>query len=59
MNVIADNNGAGKSSVLDAVSIGIGSFLLRIEGVSAPRIHKSDVIVWSTVISFEVIFFPQ
>ena len=43
MNVFAGNNGAGKSSVLDAVSVGIGSFLLGVEGVSAPGIHKSDV----------------
>ena len=42
MNVIAGNNGAGKSSVLDAVSIGIGSFFLGIEEVSAPGISKTD-----------------
>ncbi len=43
MNVIVGNNGAGKSSILDAVSIGIGSFLLGIEGVHTPGIHKTDV----------------
>lgn len=43
MNVIVGNNGAGKSSILDAVSIGIGSFLLGIDGVSSPGIYKSDV----------------
>lgn len=50
MNVIAGNNGAGKSSVLDAVSVGIGSFLLGVEGVPAPGIHKSDV----RFVSYEV-----
>lgn len=50
MNVIAGNNGAGKSSILDAVSIGVGSFLLGIGEVSAPGIHKSDV----RFVSYEV-----
>ena len=50
MNVIVGNNGAGKSSILDAVSIGIGSFLLGIEGVPTPGIHKSDV----RFVSYEV-----
>lgn len=50
MNVIAGNNGAGKSSVLDAVSIGIGSFLLGIEEVSAPSISKTD----TRFVSYEV-----
>ena len=42
MNVIVGNNGAGKSSILDAISIGIGSFLLGIESSSAPGINKYD-----------------
>ncbi|MEE1124584.1 MAG: AAA family ATPase [Acutalibacteraceae bacterium] len=50
MNVIAGNNGAGKSSILDAVSVGVGSFLLGIEDVSAPGIYKSDV----RFVSYEV-----
>ena len=43
MNVIAGNNGVGKSSVLDALSVGIGSFFLGIDGVTTPGIKKSDV----------------
>ncbi len=50
MNVIAGNNGAGKSSILDAVSIGIGSFFLGIDEASTPSIHKSDV----RFVSYEV-----
>lgn len=42
MNVIVGNNGAGKSSVLDALSIGIGSFFLGIEGITSPGIVKTD-----------------
>ena len=43
MNVIAGNNGVGKSSVLDALSVGMGSFFLGIDGVTMPGINKSDV----------------
>lgn len=42
MNVIVGNNGAGKSTVLDALSIGIGSFFLGIEGIPSPGIAKTD-----------------
>lgn len=50
MNVIAGNNGAGKSSILEAISIGIGSFLLGIDEAVAPGIDKSDV----RFVSYEV-----
>ena len=50
MNVIAGNNGAGNSSILDAVSIGIGSFFLGIDETSTPSIHKSDI----SFVSYEV-----
>lgn len=43
MNVIVGNNGMGKSSLLDAVKIGIGSFFLGIESVKATSINKKDV----------------
>lgn len=43
MNVIIGNNGVGKSSVLDAISIGIGSMLLGIDSVASPGIKKEDV----------------
>ena len=43
MNVIIGNNGVGKSSLLDAISIGIGSMLLGIDSVVSPSIKKEDV----------------
>lgn len=43
LSVIVGNNGAGKSSVLDAVAIAMGSFLAKIDGVQSNRISKDDV----------------
>lgn len=43
MNVIIGNNGAGKTSILDALSIGIGSIFLGIETNSSPGIKKEDI----------------
>jgi len=41
--VIVGSNGAGKSSVLDAVAISLGSFLAGIDGVHSNSISKDDV----------------
>ena len=43
MNVIAGNNASGKSTILEALSIGIGSFFLGIESIPSPRIKETDV----------------
>lgn len=43
MNVIIGNNGVGKTSILDALSIGIGSIFLGIETNPSPGIKKEDV----------------
>ena len=43
MSVIAGNNAAGKSSILEALAIGVGSFFLGIEAVPSPGIKKTDV----------------
>ena len=44
MNVIAGNNAAGKSTILEALAIGVGSFFLGgIEAVPSPGIKKNDV----------------
>lgn len=43
MNVIIGNNGVGKTSILDALSIGIGSIFLGIETNSSPGIKKEDI----------------
>lgn len=43
MNVIVGSNGAGKSSVLEALAIAAGSFFLGIEGIASPGIKSSDV----------------
>lgn len=42
-SVIVGNNGVGKTTILDAAAIGIGSLLLGIEGSSSPNINKNDV----------------
>ena len=41
--LIVGNNGAGKSSVLDALSVAFGSFLLGIPVATARHIHQSEV----------------
>ena len=43
MNVIAGNNVAGKSTILEALAVGVGSFFLGIEAVPSPGIKKTDV----------------
>ena len=43
ITVIVGNNGAGKSSVLDAVAIALGSFLAGIGAVHSNSISKGDV----------------
>ena len=43
MNVIAGNNAAGKSTILEALAVGVGSFFLGIEAVPSPGIKKTDV----------------
>lgn len=43
MNVIIGNNGTGKTSILDALSISIGSIFLGIDTNSSPGIKKEDV----------------
>ncbi len=43
LTVIVGNNGSGKSAVLDAARIAIGSFLLGIDGQSATGIEADDV----------------
>lgn len=43
MNVIIGNNGMGKTAILDALSIAIGSFFLGNDGAPAPGIKTEDV----------------
>ena len=42
LTVIVGNNGAGKSSILDAISIAIGTFLAGLDGVYSIGINKED-----------------
>lgn len=44
LTVIVGNNGSGKSSLLDAISISIGTFLIGFDGVSSPSISKDDAL---------------
>ena len=41
--LIVGNNGVGKSSMLDALSVAFGSFLLGIPMATARHIHQSEV----------------
>ena len=41
--LVVGNNGAGKSSMLDALSVACGSFLLGIPVATARHIHQSEV----------------
>lgn len=43
MNVIIGNNGVGKTAILDALSVGIGSFFLGIESIPVTGIKREDV----------------
>lgn len=41
--VLIGINGAGKSSILDGVSIALGSFLAALDGVASNALHQDDV----------------
>lgn len=43
LSVIVGNNGAGKSSLLDAISIAAGTFFSGLDGIPATSIAKEDV----------------
>jgi predicted ATP-binding protein involved in virulence len=42
-NVFVGENGTGKTAILDALAIGVGSFFLGVDGVSARVIEQDDV----------------
>lgn len=42
LTILIARNGAGKSTVLDAISLGLGSFLTRLPGVSGLSFKKTD-----------------
>lgn len=43
LNVLVGNNGSGKSSILDAISIAISTYFSKIDNVSSSSISKDDV----------------
>lgn len=43
LTVLIGDNGCGKTSVLEAAEIALGSFFLGVDGVAAPTIDKNDV----------------
>lgn len=42
-NVLIGDNGTGKSAILDALAIGVGSFLLGIDSINSRNIFKDEV----------------
>ncbi|MCM1228184.1 MAG: AAA family ATPase [Clostridium sp.] len=59
MNVIIGNNGVGKTTILDAAVIAIGSVFLSIETNPAPGIKKNDVRIISRKIGSTIDRQPQ
>ena len=43
LTVVVGNNGSGKSTFLDAISISVGTFFSGLDGVTATSIGKEDV----------------
>ena len=59
MNVIVGNNAAGKTTVLDALAIGLGSFFLGIDGIPSSGIKKTDIRMVSNFVGSVVDRQPQ
>lgn len=43
VNVIVGENGTGKTALLDALAVGVGSFFLGVDGISGRGIERDDV----------------
>ena len=43
VNLLIGDNGAGKTSILDALSVGLAGYLIGITGVSIRGIQQTDV----------------
>lgn len=43
LNVLVGENGTGKTALLDALAVGVGSFFLGVDGVSARGVRSDDV----------------
>lgn len=59
MNVIIGNNGVGKTAILDALAVGIGSFFLGIENIPDRKIKLEDVRYITTSIGSTIDRQPQ
>ena len=59
MNVIVGSNGAGKSSILEALAVGAGSFFLGIEGISSLGIKEADVRFVAQPVGSVIDRYPQ
>lgn len=42
LTVLVGDNGSGKSSILDAAAVALGTFLIKMDGVSGKAIQRSD-----------------
>lgn len=54
VNVFVGENGTGKTALLDALAVGVGSFFLGIDGVSARGIEPDDVQLTSYALGDQI-----
>lgn len=47
-NLLIGNNGVGKTSLLEAISVGLGGFLAGIDGINTKHISEDEVRIEST-----------
>ena len=58
-NVFIGDNATGKTAVLDALSIAVGSFLLGIEDTNSRNIHKNEIRICQNLIGQTATFEKQ
>ena len=55
-NMIVGNNGSGKTAILEALAVAVGSFFLGIKNTNTRGIHNDEIHISSTELSEEYLF---